>query len=260
MQPHSARTILIRISLILVILASIAVVGLNLNRVKKKITTLQTNLAAQTAAREKAETELAGTRSVLATTTATLQKTKANLEAAVDEKQKALAVATAQTERADKLGGDLAQTRQERNDAREYLARYRAAGLEPDQIAFAATQIKRLQDNVAVVEQENKMLAMKVKTLLGAASPGPEIVTLPAGLKARVVACDPKWHFVVLDAGESQGVLARGELLVSRNGKLVAKARVSSVQKDRCVANLMPGWELSEVVEGDLVFPAHPDS
>ena len=47
---------------------------------------------------------------------------------------------------------------------------------------------------------------------------------------------------------------------MSRNGKLVAKARVSSVQKNRCVANLVPGWELSEVVEGDVVIPAHPDS
>jgi hypothetical protein len=55
-------------------------------------------------------------------------------------------------------------------------------------------------------------------------------------------------------------VLERGELLVNRNGRLVAKVVVRSVQKDRCIANVLPGWELGEVMEGDLVIPAHPAS
>ena len=42
--------------------------------------------------------------------------------------------------------------------------------------------------------------------------------------------------------------------------QLVAKVIVSSVQKDRCVANIMPGWQLGEVIEGDQVIPAHPES
>jgi hypothetical protein len=40
----------------------------------------------------------------------------------------------------------------------------------------------------------------------------------------------------------------------------VAKVRVSKVQKDRSVANIMPGWQLGEVLEGDQVIPAHPAS
>ena len=67
---------------------------------------------------------------------------------------------------------------------------------------------------------------------------------LPAGLKGKVLVADPKWNFVVLNVGEDQGVLERGELLVNRNGKLVAKVVVRSVQKDRCIANVLPGWEL----------------
>jgi len=63
---------------------------------------------------------------------------------------------------------------------------------------------------------------------------------------------------VVLDVGEDQGVISDGELLVSRQGKLVAKVVVRSVQKDRCIANLVPGWKLGEVIEGDEVSPAHP--
>src|SRR6266850_489176 len=71
---------------------------------------------------------------------------------------------------------------------------------------------------------------------------------------------DPKWQFVVLNVGEDQGVLEHGELLINRDGKLVAKVKVSSVQKDRCVANVMPGWQIGEIFEGDLVIPAHPAS
>jgi cell shape-determining protein MreC len=71
---------------------------------------------------------------------------------------------------------------------------------------------------------------------------------------------DPKWEFVVLNVGEDQGVISDGELLVSRQGKLVAKVIVRSVEKDRSIANLVPGWKLGEMIEGDDVSPAHPAS
>jgi hypothetical protein len=64
----------------------------------------------------------------------------------------------------------------------------------------------------------------------------------------------------VLDIGENQGVLEDGELLVSRDGKLVAKVVVRTIEKDRCIANIIPGWKLGEVIEGDQVSPAHPAS
>jgi hypothetical protein len=61
-----------------------------------------------------------------------------------------------------------------------------------------------------------------------------------------------------LNIGGDQGVLDDGEMLVSRDGKLVAKVIVRSVQKDRSIANVMPGWRLGDVIEGDVVTPAHP--
>jgi hypothetical protein len=63
---------------------------------------------------------------------------------------------------------------------------------------------------------------------------------------------------VVLNIGQDQGVLNNGELLVSRDGKLVAKVVVRSLEKDRSIANIIPGWKLGEVIEGDEVTPAHP--
>ncbi len=79
-------------------------------------------------------------------------------------------------------------------------------------------------------------------------------------MHGKILTVDPKWDFVILDIGEDQGVIPDGELLVSRQGKLVAKIVVSRVQKDRCVANLVPGWKLGDMIEGDEVSPAHPAS
>jgi hypothetical protein len=83
-------------------------------------------------------------------------------------------------------------------------------------------------------------------------------IKLRADLRGKIVVVDPKWQFVVLDVGEDQGVIQDGELLVSRDGKLVAKVIVRTVEKDRSIANLIPGWTFGPVVEGDAVSPAHP--
>jgi len=65
---------------------------------------------------------------------------------------------------------------------------------------------------------------------------------------------------VVLDIGETEGAVPDAELLVSREGKLVAKVILRTVEKNRSIANIVPGWKLGEPIEGDEVTPAHPES
>jgi hypothetical protein len=84
-----------------------------------------------------------------------------------------------------------------------------------------------------------------------------EPVRLSPHIHGRILAADPKWNFVVLNIGDDHELKEHGELLVNRNGKLVAKVRVTSVQKDRSIANVVPGWSIGEVLEGDHVIPAH---
>ena len=78
---------------------------------------------------------------------------------------------------------------------------------------------------------------------------------LPENIRGKVLAVDPKWNFVVLNFGENAGALKHGELLVDRGGQLIAKVRIESLQADRCIANVEPGFELHNVLEGDTVFP-----
>jgi hypothetical protein len=33
---------------------------------------------------------------------------------------------------------------------------------------------------------------------------------------------------------------------------------VTAIQKNRCIADIVPGWTLGAIMEGDLVTPANP--
>jgi cell shape-determining protein MreC len=123
--------------------------------------------------------------------------------------------------------------------------------------------LKDSQESVAFVNEE-KMILQRVlartQARLSIYEGTNTFVTLRADLRGKILVVDPKWDFVVLNIGQDQGVIDNGELLVSRAGRLVAKVIVRSVEKNRCIANVMPGWKLGEVIEGDEVSPAHPAS
>jgi myosin heavy subunit len=254
---------LIRISLIIAILAGLAVSALNFTKIKEKVTTLQENLKTETAAHQKAETSLRATQKDLDKRTAELKVTQTTLTNKLEELDKSQQELAAKTKQADKLTEDLAKTKSERDTAQNELAAFRAAGMTPEQIVNAAKKIKGLDESLAGSQEENKLLGQNIKKLenrLAFYEGGDKPVLLPASLKGKVLVADPKWNFVVLNIGENQGILEHGELLVNRKGKLVAKIKISSVQKDRSVANVMPGWQLGEVMEGDLVIAANPAS
>ena len=254
---------LMRISLIIAILAGLAVGGLNFVKVKEKITTLQADLKRETGLKETALADLSKTKKDLAKTSAELKQTQVTLEATTAEKEKAQAELAAQTKRADKLTEDLTKARSERDEAQSSLAAFEATGYKPPQIVAMGKQFKTLQDSLGNAETENKILMTKIKKLQTELLVYKEEnfhVPLPAHLSGKILVADPKWNFVVLDVGENQGVLENGELLVNRNGKLVAKVKVRSVQKDRCIANVLPGWGIGEIIEGDQVIAAYPAS
>ena len=200
---------------------------------------------------------------MLVKTRSELVQTQQELADTKSERDKALASADAATRRADDLNQKLAKATQERDDAQNDLAAYKATNLTPDQVNKLNAQLKDSQAEIAAITDE-KIVLQRVRDRLKAQLDrliGPEqFVKLPPDLRGRVVTVDPKWDFVVLDIGETQGLQQDGELLVSRDGKLIAKVVVRTLQKDRAIANLVPGWKLGEITEGDVVSPAHPAS
>ncbi len=250
---------LLRLSLVIAILAALAVGVLNFVTVKEKITTLITERDDWHGKFDKSQSDLAKTTKDLEQTTADLNTTKEALATTTSERDRAQAEVVAQTKKAADLAEKFARTTIERDDARADLAAYKATGQTPEQILGFVNRIKQLQDTIEVGNAENKLLAQQLlstQVKLAKIIDPDFLVPLPPNLKGRVIASDPKWDFVVLDVGEDQGVLTDGELLVNRNGKFVAKVRIRTVEKGRSIANIMPGWKLGDVMEGDQVLPA----
>ena len=255
---------LMRICLIVAILAALGAGTLNVLQVRQKINTLISQREGYHDQLNQTQAIMATTKQNLATTQKNLADTQQQLADAQAARKKAEDTAAAQTKRADDLNAQLTKATQDRDAAQADLAAYKATGKSPQDVLQLVALIKQDQDTIAAINDEKKVLSRnllrvqnQLNELLGNEN---YVVKLRADLKGQVVVVDPRWDFVVLNIGDEQGVLQDGELLVSRNGKLVAKVIVRTVEKDRCIANVMPGWKIGEVFEGDQVIPAHPAS
>ena len=75
-------------------------------------------------------------------------------------------------------------------------------------------------------------------------------------MTARVVAVNNDWGFVVVDAGEAEGISESTKLLVIRGTQTVGKLSILSVQGQRTIANVLPGTLVGglSVAPGDRVI------
>ena len=186
-----------------------------------------------------------------------LDATNAALVAMTGERDKLQADNEDLTKRNTSLTENLKKTTAERDAAQNELAAWNALGIPLKNIKATLASLKTVTEERDAIAEEKKILSKKVKDLQAEndflTGREPE-VKLPLGLKGKVLVADPRYEFVVLDIGSQQGVLENGRLLINRNGKLIAKVQVKSVQQDRSIANVMPGWKLGEIMEGDQVL------
>ena len=141
--------------------------------------------------------------------------------------------------------------------AQTRLAAWSALGRSIDELKATMVENKKLAGDNDALNKENKVLARSLKQTkseLDLLTGVKTKVELPPDLKGKVVAVDPKYEFVVLDIGLDDGVLARGEMLVNRSGKLVAKVRILTAESHRSVANVLADWKQGEIMEGDVVL------
>jgi myosin heavy subunit len=249
---------MLRVSLILAILAGLGVIGVSQFMVKPHLENIITERNnerdeknRQTQRANKAEKSLKETTAKLEDTTKRLNETSEQLASANKKIED-------QTTRLTQLQSDLERTRADLNTAEQIVAQWNAVGVTPDQVKALVDRERKQRDEIAVLGEEKKILDRQVKKLQAKVDQYEQgleaVVELPAGLKGNVLVVDPKWNFVVLDVGEDKGVLPKGQMLVSRNSKLVAKLKIVSVEQHRCIANIMPGWKIGEVMEGDQVI------
>jgi len=251
---------LIRISLIVAIIGGLAVAGLNFVTLKDRITTTLKERDDNAAERDKEKEAHRKFEKLAKDTQATLDKTKTELAATAQERDNAVKEAADATKKYADLSEVLKKTQQDLGTASDELAAWHALGVSLKQARATIDSIKKLTEERDVVLDENKILLShnaklqnKLDELITPSENGPQ---LPDGLTGKVLAVDPKYEFVVLNIGEKQGVKEYGQFLVSHAGKLVAKVKVTGdIKDDKCVANVMPGWKFSDVMEGDMVLP-----
>lgn len=247
----SKKNITLRISLILAVVASIGAGGLAFYQSSTQIPQLRSqrdkerdDKMAEIAAREKLAGELA--------------QTKVTLTGANEQLAKTANRADAQEKRADDLAAKLAKTAADLKDMQNQMIVVKTS-LEADQTAKLNRELNDAQIEIATLKKGRTLLQRHLIALEERLGEEPD-VKLPSDLKGNISVVDPKWNFVVLNIGEDQGAVQDGEMLVSRDGKLVGKVVIRTVQKDHCVADIVSGWKLGEIVEGDTVTPAHPAS
>ena len=250
---------LLRIFLILAILAGLGTILLTQLQLRPQIQTIieerETNhrhWKTQEARANKLQGELKDTQTRLAKTTKDLEDTQSELTGTKSR-------LASETGRANGLQKKLDTETKRANDAEANLAAWNALGIPVEGVKGLIASEKKLRMDVAALEEAQKVLAKKLKDAEGIIAEvfGPDGPPPPVAksVRGKVLAVDPKFDFVVLDIGDNEGLKPRALLLVSRNSKLVAKVQVTSVQGERSIANIMPGWKLGEVFEGDLVLP-----
>lgn len=249
---------LLRICLILTILAGLGAIAASLFLVKPHVETIiaarndfETKMNNEKGRANKAEAKGKELQAKLSDTETKLSNTEGKLaektQLAVDLEKRAVA-AESEGNRAKQL---LVESQRK-------VSIYEPFGT-PEQIKAMIDSEKALRTALDFSKEENRILVGRIKILTEeldkykGLDPDRE-EPLPPGTRGRILVVDPKWNFVILDIGEKANIVRNGVLMVSRNSKLVGKVKIVSVSAERSVANIMPGWKLDELQEGDQVL------
>lgn len=248
---------LIRICLIVALLAGLGTLAISELKLKKRIDEVVADLTQTRADRDKFKAGEEAAKAEVEKLKGELQTTQTELTGTKTQLTDALAKADDADKRATRAVADLAKSNSEKQELRKSLAAWEAIG-KLDVVKKKFGEHPKLLEERDTLVAENKIQANQIEQLneriiiLSGGELPP--VILPQGLKGSIVQVDPKYEFVVLNIGQNQGVLERGEMLINRNGRLIGKVRITSVLPDKSVANVIKAWKQDEPFEGDEVL------
>ena len=251
MRPKSAisavtpKTV-IGLSVLLLILA--AIFGL-LN--SHKVKTLRTNVANADAARDAAEH-----RSVAeGRNPETRETTVAGGEAKIAEAESKAAKAEAElmqlqkdkTELQAKLEANQNEigSLQKRIEEAEKTAKPAASPVAPNSSPELQAQLEDARHQLDSAEKEKAFLSEKLQTPLERSTQPQEEKkrresgARKPGVRGNVLAVNQAYNFVVLNLGARQGVEPNSEMLVLREGTLIGKIRISSVEPATAIGDII---------------------
>ena len=169
----------------------------------------------------KAEAELAQT-----------QKEKADLQAKVDQNQKEIASLQKRGDKAENPNASTADSPAATAPATDLQSqlddlRNQLDSAEKEK-AFLSEKLQDMQERADQPKQEKKRREAVRES-------GPR----RTGLRGTVLAVNQAYNFVVLNLGARHGVESNAEMLVLRDGALIGKIRISSVEPATAIGDIM---------------------
>ncbi len=248
---------LIRICLIAAIVFGLAAGALTFTKIQDIITSTRAERDDFHKDRDKEKGDKEVAQKKLKKTEGELASTKTKLKDTEDDLKTAVTKVAELDKKSTDLAAKLDKTTADKNAAQQELARWDGLGFKPEQIKDMIAEKAKVEKERNAIGSENKILLGKIKDLdnelLSYRDPN-RVIPEPPGTRGRIVAVDPKFNFVIIDIGRDKGLLERGELLINRNGRLIGKVRISTVKENRSIANILPGWQQADVMEGDQVM------
>jgi hypothetical protein len=179
-----------------------------------------------------------------------LQKEKADLQTRFDANQSEIASLQKQVEEAQKVakpaetpvaGVSAAELQAQLDDARRQLD-----SAEKEKV-FLSEKLQSAQERSVPVQEERKRREPGVRR---------------TGVRGTVLAVNQAYNFVVLNLGARQGVEPNSEMLVLREGTLIGKIRISSVEPATAIGDIITGSLARgvQVQPGDTVIYAGTSS
>jgi vacuolar-type H+-ATPase subunit E/Vma4 len=209
------------------------------------------NLKAREAAAAEATRKFAESESKAAKAEADLgqaQKEKADLQAKLEANEAEIAASQKNVEEAGgKHAGEVPGTASSTEMQAQLDEARRSLDSAETEKVFLSDKLRVAQERVTQLEDEKKRRAA---------------VAGKPGVRGTVLAVNQAYNFVVLNLGGRQGVEPNSEMLVLRDGVLIGKIRISSVEPATAIGDII-GSSLARGVQvqpGDIVIYAGTNS
>ena len=248
---------MLKACLILVIALGLASIGVSQFQVKAKIDQLSGDLAQATQDAQNARNAQRKAENAERQAKADLETLNGQFAEAQTRLEETTRIAQQQRVRANDLENELLTTTSQRNEAQRELAQWRALGVDIQVIQSMKDDLLAAREEISAGKAEREILLRESGQLEYDLSKyeGPDTeIAMRDGLKGTVVAVDDNWDFVVVSVGENDGARQSGKLMVSRDGKLVGKVQITTLESNQSVANVLPGWKQADIQVGDTVL------
>jgi seryl-tRNA synthetase len=185
---------------------------------------------------------------------AQIQKEKADLETKLDEKQKEIASLQTPVQEAKKNQNASPADNSATASAADLLSQVddlrRQLDSAEKEKAFLSEKLQDIQDR-ADQPKEGKKRREAAR----------EAAPHRTGLRGAILAVNQAYNFVVLNLGTRHGVESNAEMLVLRDGALVGKIRISSVEPATAIGDIITGSLArgAQIQPGDNVIYAGTD-